>query len=111
MPVKAYDLLERLKPDYPSAAPTTVYRALGFLLEQQLIHRLQSVNAFIGCRAAGEAHHGQFLICRHCGAVAELADTEPALQIGKQADELGFRVENETIEISGTCAQCQDHQP
>lgn len=106
-PVKAYDLLERLKTDHPTAAPTTVYRALGFLLEHELIHRLQSLNAFIGCDSPGTAHHGQFLICAGCGAVAEIPDSDLQQQIGQRADELEFRIEIETIEISGTCFSCQ----
>ncbi|RLA06206.1 MAG: transcriptional repressor [Gammaproteobacteria bacterium] len=106
-PVKAYHLLELLKQKHPNAAPTTVYRALSFLLDHELIHRLQSLNAFIGCGLPGTAHHGQFLICRVCGAAAELPDTDLRERIGRRADELGFRIEIETVEISGTCANCQ----
>ena len=34
--IKAYDLLEKLKKQEPSAKPTTVYRALDFLMENNL---------------------------------------------------------------------------
>ncbi len=106
-PVKAYDLLEQLKPDHPSAAPTSVYRALEFLLDHALIHRLQSLNAYIGCGTPGRLHHGQFLICQRCGTVAELPDGDLRKQIGHRAGEIGFRIEIETVEISGICANCQ----
>ncbi len=72
-PVGAYALLDRLKADRPGAAPPTVYRALDFLLEHGLVHKVERLNAFIGCAEAGhgQAHdHGhphQFLICRRCG--------------------------------------------
>src|SRR3712207_7506725 len=61
-PVGAYALLDRLKADRPGAAPPTVYRALDFLLEQGLIHRVERLNAFVGCVEAGgggeEGGHG-----------------------------------------------------
>jgi len=106
-PVKAYDLLDQLRSSHPGAVPTTVYRALDFLLEHELVHRLQSLNAFIGCGAPGTPHRGQFLICRQCGTVAELRDADLQQQISQQAEKLGFQVDNETIEIFGACAHCQ----
>ncbi|MBL4620796.1 MAG: transcriptional repressor [Immundisolibacteraceae bacterium] len=106
-PVKAYDLLNQLQKDHPNAAPTTVYRALDFLLERRLIHRLQSLNAFIGCGVPGDLHQGQFLICRVCGAVAELPLNQRNEQIDRRADQLGFQIEVETIEITGVCSHCQ----
>jgi len=106
-PVKAYDLLDQLKVNHPGAVPTTVYRALDFLLEHELVHRLQSLNAFIGCGTPGDQHRGQFLICRRCGTVAELQNTDLHQQISEQAARLGFQVDNETIEIFGACADCQ----
>ena len=48
-PIGAYDVLRRLSQEHQSAAPPTVYRALDFLLEQGLIHRIESLNAYIGC--------------------------------------------------------------
>jgi Fur family zinc uptake transcriptional regulator len=72
-PLGAYALLDKLKALRPGAAPPTVYRALDFLLEQGLIHKVERLNAFVGCVEAGHDHaHGhdhhhphQFLICRH----------------------------------------------
>jgi len=69
--VKAYDLLERLKASDPAAKPSTVYRALDFLLEQGLIHRVESLNAFIGCSHAERSHELLLLICEGCHAVEE----------------------------------------
>ena len=106
-PVKAYDLLDQLKTNHPGAVPTTVYRALDFLLQHELVHRLASLNAFIGCGAPGNHHRGQFLICRECGTVAELRDADLQRTISTQAAKLGFLVDNETIEIFGACALCQ----
>ena len=59
-------MLEELKRDGRSAAPPTVYRALDFLVQEQLVHRIPSLNAYLGCNAPGAPHCGQFLICRDC---------------------------------------------
>jgi len=39
--VKAYELLDRIKPLQNAAKPATIYRALDFLIEQGLIHRVE----------------------------------------------------------------------
>ena len=63
-PLGAYDILAVLAEEGRSAAPPTVYRALEFLQEQGLVHRLSSLNAFVGCRRPGPPGSGQLLICR-----------------------------------------------
>jgi len=111
-PVGAYALLDRLKADRPGAAPPTVYRALDFLLEHGLIHKLERLNAFIGCADAVHGHvheHGhphQFLICRRCGTTVEIADHAVARAIAAAASRAGFAAAEATVEIEGVCARC-----
>lgn len=110
-PIGAYDLLDRLRRTRRNAAPPTVYRALDFLLAQGLIHRVERLNAFIGCVDAGQhAHPVQFLICRGCGAVAELEDPAISQAIDRAASAQGFRPARTTIEVEGTCAACDATQ-
>ena len=107
-PQGAYTILDHLRlQDGRAGAPRTVYRALDFLLEQGLIHRLASCNVFIGCCQPTAHHSGQFLICRSCGKVAELDSQEVEKLIRKQAQKAGFRVESQMVEIAGYCQQCQ----
>ena len=106
-PVKAYDLLAQLALTHDRPAPPTVYRALDFLQEAGLVHKLESLNAYIGCGEPGRRHQGQFLICEECGVVAELDDQVLTSMIGTNAKKIGFKVNDETIEISGLCRQCQ----
>ena len=74
-PLKAYELLDRMKATHGAAAPPTVYRALDFLLENGFIHKLSSINAFVGCHhPGGEAHAVPFLICDSCHSATELED-------------------------------------
>jgi Fur family zinc uptake transcriptional regulator len=106
-PVGAYQLLDSLKKDGRSAAPPTVYRALEFLLAQGLVHRVESLNAYIGCTHPGERHATQFLICRRCGTAVELDDPRIAAAIDTSAARIGFEVGARTVEVAGTCADCQ----
>lgn len=107
-PVGAYRLLELLDRETGGrrAAPPTVYRALDFLMEQGLVHRIESLNAFVGCDQPHADHAGQFLICARCGASLELNDPGIAEALSACADRLGFQVERPTVEIKGTCPNC-----
>jgi Fur family transcriptional regulator, zinc uptake regulator len=108
-PIGAYPLLDRLKALRPGAAPPTVYRALDFLLGAGLIHRVERLNAFIGCDTAGEAHEHPhlFLICRVCGAAREVEDHAVAHALEAVTRREGFAPERVTIEIEGLCAACR----
>jgi Fur family zinc uptake transcriptional regulator len=114
-PTGAYDLLDRLRQTRRGAAPPTVYRALDFLLEQGLIHRVERLSAFVGCVAGctadpdGEshAHAAQFLICRVCGRVVEMQDHQVSTVLARAAKHAGYSVLNATIEAEGLCSTCR----
>lgn len=110
-PASAYDILHQLNETSGSGqkplAPPAVYRALDFLLEQGLAHRLASLNAFIGCSHPERPHGAQFYICRVCRSVAEVRDAEVASGILRVADTLGFAVQAPVVEVEGVCATCQ----
>lgn len=116
-PAGAYDLLDRLRRNRGTAAPPTVYRALDFLCEQGLVHRVERLAAFVGCVAQPgpeatapaphvHAHAAQFLICRRCGRAIELDDPELAQALAAAAARRGFSVSAATIEAEGVCAAC-----
>lgn len=105
-PVGAYGVLEKLREEGLGSAPPTVYRALDFLLEHGLVHRVESLNAFVGCTHPGEAHRGYFLICRQCGNAEELEEPSLAVAIGRAATARGFDARDVTLEVAGTCAVC-----
>jgi len=110
-PTGAYDLLDRLRGTRRTAAPPTVYRALDFLLEQGLIHRVERLSAFVGCVSHGADQHGhaaQFLICRRCGQVTEIDDPALAHALSEAAARTGFTVGKATIEAEGQCAACRE---
>ena len=107
-PLGAYAILEVLSGEGHSSAPPTVYRALEFLLTQRLVHRLSSLNAFVGCSRPGHPGAGQFLLCTACGTAAELnnPDIERAIEHGAAAE--GFVCRDHTVEISGLCPRCRE---
>lgn len=106
-PVGAYDVLRRLGRERGGAAPPTVYRTLDFLLGHGLIHRIESLNAFVGCARPGRAHAGQFLICAECGTIAEVEDARVDAAIAHRAAALGFAVRHTTVEVEGVCSPCR----
>lgn len=106
-PIKAYDLLDLMKSASGSTAPPTVYRALDFLLEQGFIHRLASVNAFVGCHHPKVQHSVPFLICDNCQNAIELEDERIADLLNQQASALGFTARAQTLEVHGLCSDCQ----
>lgn len=107
-PIGAYDVLAELSEDGRRAAPPTVYRALDFLQQHGLVHRVASLNAYVGCAHPGHAGEGQFLICTSCGVAAELRDTAVNRAIEKAARSRGFSPGSHTVEIAGVCPNCVD---
>jgi Fur family zinc uptake transcriptional regulator len=104
--VKAYDVLNQLGGAPGSAKPPTVYRALDFLMAHGLVHRLESLNAYVGCPQPEASHSGCFLICDICGDVAEFESAAIEAAIGHQADDLGFVIRDTTVEVRGRCQRC-----
>ena len=108
-PVGAYQLLEFLQRQV-RATPATVYRALDFLLEAGLIHRIATLNAFIGCARPEHATHGPFLICRSCQQLVELMAVPVNRAIAECSSAAGFSVSEQTVEILGLCPRCQEEE-
>lgn len=105
--VKAYDLIsayaqmgERL------AKPATIYRALDFLMSAGLVHRIESLNAFLACRSEAAPHAAAFLICDCCGHVDEL-ELGRDRQAIDAARVFGFTIERVVLEAHGACADCR----
>ncbi|MFM1817009.1 MAG: transcriptional repressor [Pseudomonadota bacterium] len=107
-PVGAYDILGSLKKGEGALEPPTVYRALKFLQEAGLVHRIDSLNAFIGCESPQEGHAAQFLVCRKCQRVTELDDPSISEMLVEKARMLGFATDAQDIEIKGLCATCRE---
>ena len=106
-PVGAYALLDELRNEEMGSAPPTVYRALDFLIENGLIHRIERMNAFVGCSHPGESHRGFFLICSECGNAEELQSDGLSDTIAASAGRRGFAARDMTLEVTGVCGDCR----
>lgn len=102
----AYDVLARLDAEGLGKQPPIAYRALSFLVDQGLAHRIEKLNAFVACSHPGGAHAPAFMICRGCGTVAE-AVAEVGGPLGDTAAQAGFRIERTVVEAEGLCPACQ----
>jgi Fur family zinc uptake transcriptional regulator len=105
-PVGAYRLLEAMQDKGTRVMPPTVYRALNFLQGKGLVHRIESLNAFIACTQHEHEHEGQFLICSDCGKTEELADESVSEMLREKASAHGFTLTQQTIELRGLCKDC-----
>jgi Fur family transcriptional regulator, zinc uptake regulator len=108
-PLGAYEVIDEMAKSMPRPAPITVYRALDFLMENGLVHRIESRNAFLAC-----AHHHDaaamvaFLICERCGSVGEIAAAPMAQSLTSAARAAGFSAKMSVLEITGICAHCNE---
>jgi Fur family zinc uptake transcriptional regulator len=106
-PLTAYQLLDQLKSTRKTAVPPTIYRALEFLIENRLIHRIERLNAFIPCVETDHEHaDAQFLICHQCGGVTELEDHGVTAALAAAAAARGFTPARAIVELDGLCAAC-----
>src|SRR5215510_3376447 len=107
-PLGAYEIIERIAPGAARPAPITAYRALEFLRENGLVHRIESRNAFIACvhnHALGALV--VFLICERCGAVGEASSSEVTATLTAAARSAGFTPKSPLIELTGICTHCR----
>ena len=107
-PLGAYEIMDRVAGGGGRPAPITIYRALDFLRDNGLVHRIESRNAFVAC--VGNHTSGDlvvFLICEHCGAVGEASSAAVADQLKAAARAAGFTPRAPVIEVSGICSHCR----
>jgi Fur family zinc uptake transcriptional regulator len=106
-PLGAYEIIECLgQKNRP--APITIYRALDFLRENGLVHRIESRNAFVACvHNHGSGDLVVFLICESCGAVGEAPGGHVADALKASSRAAGFAPKSPLIEIAGICSHCR----
>ncbi len=104
----AYEVLEQLAEDGFGNQPPVAYRALDFLVDHGLAHRIRRLNAFAACMCPGTTHSPAFFICRACNAVAETPASEVARALEDAAAGIGFAVERMNVEAVGLCPVCRE---
>lgn len=110
-PSSAYDLLDQLR-DEGLRNPLQIYRALNALIEHGLVHRLESLNAFVVCAHPHGHEHGLivFAICTVCGRVEEFSDPLITERLSEWSAAHAFKPAHTIIEMRGTCSACRAGQ-
>ena len=106
--VKAYQILSDLQQARGSAAPPTVYRALEFLVEQGILHRVEALKGYVVCRHLDCAHPSVILTCRDCGKVDEMAADEGFMTLRQLCAGHGFEMDEQQLLLNGRCVQCSE---
>ncbi len=107
-PLGAYEVIDELAKSMPRPAPITVYRALDFLMDNGLVHRIESRNAYLACSHDHDVGTMvAFLICERCGSVGEIPAATVAQSLNAAARSFGFAPKLSVVEITGICAHCQ----
>lgn len=105
-PLKAYEILDRLK-EKGVRAPMTVYRALEGLDQKGFIHKLEGINAFMPCKHEAPHEVQVFLVCESCASAKEVelesieSDLRPLLR------RASFQMKTARLEARGLCKNCQ----
>lgn len=102
----AYEILEKLAAAGFGEKPPMVYRALGFLMEQGFVHKLEKLNAYVACVEPNNCSHPCLMVCKLCGRVAEQSMPDARQQLTAAANQLGFSTAASVMELSGVCNQC-----
>lgn len=106
-PLGAYDLADIVAPQGRRMAPITIYRALDFLIEQGLAHRIASLNAYVASSPASKGREATaFLICEGCGSVSEVSSPDLSHVLSNLHQSHAFVPHTKVLELTGRCAHC-----
>jgi Fur family zinc uptake transcriptional regulator len=105
--LKAYDLLALIKAEQPGATPPTVYRALDFLTEHHLAHKIERNATFVACTQENHVEPSLFLVCPTCSAITELQDRSVMQALCRALAAAGHQLDNPEVEIGATCPDCR----
>ena len=108
--ISAYDLLDLLREKEPQAKPPTVYRALDFLVEQGILHRVDALNGYVVCQHLDDAQHHEhanvIVTCRDCGRVDEMLADAGVQALRQSCLAQGFEMDNQQLLLNGHCTEC-----
>ena len=106
-PLTAYEILSKMEKSIENVKPPQAYRAIDFLVEQELVHKIESLNVFVSCHAEHNHQGSQFMICDDCGDVQEVHLCSLPQPLQNKLDQTSFRLSRWNAEIHGVCHECQ----
>jgi len=102
---EVYNLIKTKKPD-SNIGIATVYRALGFLEEINLITSITFGTDGKKYESNTKEHHDH-LICTSCGKIVEFMDEEIEKRQDRIAKKNKFKITSHSMQIYGICELCQ----
>lgn len=113
-PLSAYEIVERYKAQFQESLPVmSVYRMLDFLIQEKLVHKLETASQYMSCAhiACDHQHETpQFLICDRCGNVKEVGIKKRIMdELERSIQSTGFALAHRQLELHGVCKHCQGH--
>lgn len=100
-----YNLIKDKEPE-SNIGIATVYRALGFLEEVNLITSIVFGNDGKKYESNAKEHHDH-LICTSCGKIIEFVDEEIEKRQDKIASKNKFKITSHSMQLYGLCSNCQ----
>lgn len=102
----AQEIHQALRESGAAVGLTTVYRTLQALADSEEVDVLRNADGENAYRRCSKGHH-HHLVCRSCGRTVEVEGPAVERWADKIADEHGFTDVAHTLEIFGTCSNCQ----
>ncbi len=106
-----YEIADLYKELFQDSIPVmSIYRMLNFLSEEELVHKLNSINKYIACSHITCDHtHDipQFMICDSCEDVREIGVKKDIINaIRSSLQKAHFTLGNPQLELHGLCRGC-----
>lgn len=104
-PEALHQLIQKQHPELKTGI-ATIYRTLSRLEESEIVTSL-SFGAQGKKYELGAKDHHDHMICTECGNIAEFVDEAIEERQHKIANELGFKMQDHSMQIYGICKNCQ----
>jgi Fur family ferric uptake transcriptional regulator len=105
--MSAQNLHARLRAEGQTVGLATVYRTLQAMATDGEVDMLRTADGEAVYRRCSTVHHHHHLVCRSCGRTVEVEGPAVESWADKISAENGFSDVEHTLEIVGTCAECQ----
>ena len=105
-PLSLRDLHERVRRELPATAYSTIFRLAERLEREGRIVRVDWRERGSRFEWADRGHH-HHIVCDDCGRTVDLEDRDLGFSERRIQSRTGFRVKHHSIELEGTCADCQ----
>jgi len=103
----ADQIYEAVQEHIPQLSRTTIYRVLDAFVDLGIIRRLHQTGA---ARFDGKINRHHHVVCVHCGKIVDLEDRNLDQLSPPKGKLQGFKIDDYSVQFSGTCPDCQKRQ-